>query len=498
VKLRPYQVSAIQSLRRELIAGRNRIVLYAPTGAGKSVIIESLVRSATEKGKRVAIIANRLHLIKQLVSQFAAGNIAHGVIQGQNTMQSHLPVIICSIQTVARRGLPHVDLILIDECHATAGGKEYRKLIEHNSAIPIVGLTATPFAKGMAKKYSFLGQEPLWQSLVVAATIKDLIKDGYLVDCDIFAPTEPDLTGVKTQKNKFGEIDYEDKSVGEAMDKAGLVGDIVQHWLKMSRGKPTICFASSISHSMNIVAQFQSVGVAARHIDCYMAQEVRDEILADFKAGRFTVLSNVALIAEGFDYPAASVMILARPTRSLIRYIQMAGRVLRICEGKTKALILDHSGSVHTLGYPTDDLPLMLDDGTTKAAGEKKQEKKDRKCPSCSYIKTKGGKCPQCGFEPVRAAAEVEVVEGELALVKRIEAKKADKLDKQQMWSELLSIQLDRGYSSGWTANQYRKLFGVWPRGMMDCPLPPSKATKDWLLGQRIRWVKAQEAQRAA
>lgn len=96
-------------------------------------------------------------------------------------------------------------------------------------------------------------------------------------------------------------------------------------------------------------------------------------------------------------------MILARPTRSLIRYLQMVGRVLRPAPGKVRALLLDHSGSTVRLGHPCDDLPLELDDGKPKTAG--KQRERDtplpKPCPKCHFVKPpKIHVCPNCSFAP--------------------------------------------------------------------------------------------------
>lgn len=495
MKLRPYQTGAIESCRSELRAGRNRIVLYAPTGAGKSVIAESLARNAVERGKRVGIVANRIQLINQLSERFTSAGISHGIVQGENTRDTHHKVVICSIQTVARRGMPVVDFLIIDEGHACAGSKDYRKVIQHNSALPIIALTATPFSRGMAKRYPELGDEPLFHSLVVSTTIRELIDDGHLVDCEIYAPKqEPDLSGVRVQRNQFGELDYSERELDKAVDKPDLIGNIVGHWKLLANGKPTICFATSIAHSKHIVEEFEAAGVRARHIDCYVDPEERERALAAFKAGEFTVLSNVALIAEGFDHPAAEVMILARPTRSLIRFIQMAGRILRPFHGKAKGLILDHSGSTHRLGYPTDDLPLHLCDGSMRQAGgrDEKDEPKPKKCAGCGFMKPpRAHACPQCGFAPERQS-DVEVGDGELVAVKR--GKKAVNKDtKQHVYSQLLFIGRQHNYSKGWVSNQYRAMFGVWPRGLHEVTAAPTQELLNWVKSRAIAYAKRRE-----
>jgi len=190
-------------------------------------------------------------------------------------------------------------------------------------------------------------------------------------------------------------------------------------------------------------------------------------------------------------------MILARPTRSLIRYIQMIGRVLRPHETKDRAIVLDHSGTVQRLGFPTDDFPLELDDGKPKDATTKqKEEALPKKCPECHFMKPpKVSVCPKCGFKASRQNA-VEEVDGELTLM--VKGKKAKKEDKQQVFSELLSVRLAKGYSDGWVSHKYRAYFGCWPVGLARTCAEPSPEMLSWLKSQQIRFAKSHEARHAA
>ena len=487
--LRPYQAAAIQALRTGLADGYLRQMLYGPTGCGKTALSVGLVKGARLKGKRVAFLANRIQLVEQASKTFRNYGIEHGVIQGSNSRREYEHVLVCSIQTIAKRGIPDVDFIIIDEAHGVAGSKDYRGIIERFAGKPVIGLSASPFARGLGKVYDKLGG-PLFERMVIASSIRELIDDGFLVDCDIYAPGEPDMTGFKQVRNRFGEMDYSDMDVGEAADKPELIGDIVSHWFKLAKGTPTVVFASNIAHSKHIVEQFLAAGVTAEHIDCYDDTDARRETLKRFETGQTTIISNSALLAEGWDAPFCQTLILARPTKSLIRYVQMAGRVLRPSEGKTRALILDHSGTVKHLGFPTDDLPLELDDGKPKkSAQSKKKEKLPSACPSCSYMKT-SHKCPSCGFAPEKQN-DVEMADGELVKQQRGTKKaKATQAEKQQFFSELLGLQSIRGYSSGRIANLFRAKFGVWPNAMKRDACEPSSETKDYVKSRNIAYAK--------
>ena len=496
--LRPYQSKAIERARDNAKAGMLRQIIYSPTGSGKTEIAIDLIRSAVSKGRRVAFIANRIGLVEQAARRLSQSGLDVGVIQGGNTRRLDAPVLACSVQTLARRGLPDVDLIVVDEAHGVAGSAEYRELFFRNNALPVIGLSATPFAKGMAKHYDELGG-PLFERMVEAATIRELIDLGFLLDCDIFAPSEPDLAGVGMSRNAFGEIDYNERQLAAAVDRPSLVGDIVAHWKKLGRNLPTVAFATSIAHSKHIAAEFNAAGVPAEHIDCYTDEDERRGILERVSSGQTMVISNVGILTEGWDFPACGVMILARPTRSLTRWIQMAGRVLRPHLGKERAIILDHSGSAARLGYPTDDLPLELDDGTPKkaGAGQQKEEPKPRKCHACSFLKPpRVHTCPACGVTPERQS-EVEMQAGELVKLERGK-QKPTREEKQSAYSALIWMALKKGRKPGWAAHIYRDLFGVWPRGLNDTPQAPSEDLVRWVKSRDIRFHKGQEARHAS
>jgi superfamily II DNA or RNA helicase len=492
VKLRPYQEEALVKMRASIAKGNRRIVMYLATGGGKSRIAAEVINLAAEKGKRVAFLVNRKGLVHQFSRTLDKLGIRHDVAQGENTWITGKPILVGTIQTVARRGLYDTDIIIVDEGHAVPGSKEYRDLIFQFKDKVIISITATPFAKGMAKPYAELDGQPLFQDLVVVATIKSLIKQGYLVDCDIFSPSEPDLAGVKMQKNAFGEMDYSEKELGKAVDKVDLIGDIVSHWKRLAGGKKTVVFATNISHSKHIVEQFQAAGVKAEHVDGYMLDEDRDQIMHRFSSGVTSIISNVAVLREGFDVPACQVMILARPTCSLTAYIQMCGRTLRPYEGKDKALILDHSGSVLKLGYPTEDLPLKLDDGSVSAAKKaqkEKEEPKEMKCPKCNYIK-KTFVCSHCGYAPEQKHGVVHA-DGELKAAPR---KKMLTADKARLYAELKYIAQARGWSDGRLAHCFRDIAGTWPNAYKQAePVHPRHETISMVQSLAIRYAKGMQ-----
>ena len=497
ISLRAYQSNVVDATRAALRSGKRRVLAYLPTGGGKTRVATAIAQLTLAKSAgRVIVLANRKQLVHQFAAALRAAGLDVGIAQGENTAGLHHRVVVCSIDTIHARSYTFEDvaLFIIDEAHAVAGSEKYRTLLFRYNRVPVIGLSATPFARGLGKSYPELADRPLFEELVVGATVQQLVDDGFLTDIEIYCPSAPDMTGAKTSRTAEGEQDYRQADIDEAADRPELVGDIIRHWLKLAGGRKTIAFASSIAHSKHIVGQFQAAGVTAEHLDCYMDDDTRADILGKFERGDFTVLSNVALLSEGFDVPDTACMILARPTKSLTRFLQMVGRVLRPAPGKTHALLLDHSGSVERIGHPFDDLPLELCDGSPNKAGKQQREKPEPKpCPSCKFVKPAGAhECPKCGFKPERKS-DVQVRDGELHRLDRKTKKPATPDRKQHVYSQLLQVARNKGYSPGWVAHKYRAMFDVWPRNMRDVPATPTAELLSWLKSQQIRFAKGQQ-----
>ena len=205
--------------------------------------------------------------------------------------------------------------------------------------VPFVGLTATPWAKGM-------GAPGRWDRLIIGTTTEELINLKHLSDFKCYAPAHPDLSGVKT---KLG--DYEMKGLGEAMDKNALVADIVSTWLERGENRSTICFAVNRVHAKHIETQFKEAGVSVEYMDAFTDLEERAAIVDRFAKGDTKIICNVGVLTTGFDADVRCI-ILARPTKSEILYTQMIGRGLRTANGKDHCIargskILTDKGEVN-------------------------------------------------------------------------------------------------------------------------------------------------------
>ena len=63
--LRPYQSEAVSRVAELEAQGVSRILLVAPTGAGKTVLAAELIRQRAAAGARCLFLAHRRELIRQ-------------------------------------------------------------------------------------------------------------------------------------------------------------------------------------------------------------------------------------------------------------------------------------------------------------------------------------------------------------------------------------------------------------------------------------------------
>ena len=242
--------------------------------------------------------------------------------------------------------------------------------------------------------------------MVCAIPTKELVRLGFLVPCRIFAPYRPDLKGLKTTKS-----DYVLDQLQTRMDVAELVGDVVEHWKELAKDRQTIVFASGVQHSIHLKDEFIKHGIPASHVDGGTPLDERDDAFRMFLSGDVQVLCNCDVATEGTDLPIAACCVLARPTKSIVKYKQMIGRVMRPWPGKVDALILDHAGCVYRHGFPDEDVPWTLDGNAKIQDAILKQRKKGERsepiiCKKC-HCAYHGMNCPNCGYAPPKRGRSV-------------------------------------------------------------------------------------------
>lgn len=492
IDLRDYQQAAFEKAREAVRHGAKRILICAPTGSGKTVLASALMEMVREKGNRASFTVDRLSLIQQTSDTFDRYGLDHGVIQSQHPRWApHMPIQLCSIQTLGRRRWPETAVDVFDEAHVLH--KTHKERMTQRESI-VIGLTATPFTKGLGK----------WFDVVInVTTTRALIEQGWLSPYRIFSCAEPDMTGVTVKST--GEWDDKEAS-GKALE---VVGDVVAEYLKHGENRKFICSAVDTAHVDELARQFLAAGINVATYTYKDKEEDRADVTAEFKKPGSVIrgLITVTAASRGFDVPDVSCVIMARPLRkSLAEHIQLFGRGLRISPetGKADCVVLDHSGNCARFFEECETFfdfgAGELDDGKKREKPKpKKKELEPVKCPECRALHKPSPVCPCCGHEYPRKQA-VQHVPGTL---KELIAGGHRKELSKELWPQIVSYVLER--REGDAARKqalaiYKDMTGAWP--MADfantTPVPPSAEVRNRIRSQQIRFAHRRSTQTRA
>ena len=463
--LRDYQVDVRDRVRATCarLAKPVRCILQASTGAGKSVIALNLMLRCHMLGKRCLFIVSGRVLVDQIEKHLVRANVPHGVIMaGRGRNEANIQ--IASKETLGVRGirnkhmkLPAADLLICDECHECMAA-EWVKLLDHYKGSVVVGLTATP-ALGNGK-----GLGKVWNGLERAVTTQQLVEEKWLVPCIVFAPDKPDLRGVKLDKNG----DYQKDALASRMDKPKLTGNVLENWKKLADGKKTVVFGCNIAHALHIHDQFIKAGIRFGHIDQTTEDAAREDIFSAIEDGRMMGFTNVSVARRGLDLPCLEVACVVRPTRSLVLWLQMIGRIRRIWPGKDRAIVIDHAGACDFHCMPDDEVDWRLDakekiGDWVERAKEEGTIQKTHTCPTCACVFT-GKRCPNCGYTLAdKGPAENTIEHADGILVQRDGCSEHNYADMQKGWNRAVGMAVNMDRRIGMAAAIFKDEFGLLP-----------------------------------
>lgn len=362
VTLRDYQ----QLAKEEIFGKWNRVdnILYQmPTGTGKTRLFTSIIRDISIWGLRhninyrILIIAHRSELIEQSSRSLDKYRIKHGVLAGTMKDKRDLTqtIQVASIQTITHPANQCMiddlkfDFIIIDEAHH-AIANSYQKLWDFCPDAKKLGVTATPWRMNNS------GFAQIFDVYIPSMSIKDFIQKGWLATYQYYSiPTSSELVKSIESIREFDiEGDYKNSVLVEVCDTSKIRAQLYDSYEKNALGKKGIIYSISREHSEHICLQYRSRGVAIENIDSKTPAKVREKVIQAFRDGEIDIIVNVDIFSEGFDCPDIEFIQLARPTKSLVKYIQQVGRGLRK-NGDKKCIILDNVGMYSRFGLPDEE-----------------------------------------------------------------------------------------------------------------------------------------------
>jgi superfamily II DNA or RNA helicase len=467
-----HQPKLIDATRQKFADGNKSALLQLATGGGKTRIFTTITKKAVERNNHVWILVHRRELLTQASDALMSldvvpSYIASGLKIGDN------PVKVASVGTLVSRikkgsmsDIRKPDLIIADEGHhATAS--QWKYIFSSYPNARILGVTATP------SRTDGTGLGDIFQTMVCGdqygASTRELIKKGVLSPYQVFSQRlAVDLLDVRIASNG----DYDKNELADRLKT--VIGCEVAEYIKHLHGKPAIAFYPTVETAEIGAEKFRQAGYRAISIDGSMKPAERKKAIADLGNGNIDVLTSCDVISEGTDIPIVVGALLLTKSKSIIKYLQQVGRVLRSAKGKTHAIILDFVGNVGIHGLPCEDREWSLE-GVKRKKREVEVTERITQCDNCSHhFLTKNRVCDRCGWELTFTEKRKTIVEdGELVSVSeeyfekvQLQLKFERKREDAQARSlqDLIALGVARGYSNphGWALHKIKARGSKW------------------------------------
>ncbi len=376
-KLRDYQESALAQIHQLFTTGLNSVLLYAPTGAGKTAMASQIIADYVGQGKRVLFLVHRTKLVRQT----------------QNTLRKFYGIDPSIIW--ADRGKP--DYSKPVQAHTSSHYLTYKRILDWYSPsvwvlakTHFLGLSATPWRTKKQEGYCHL-----FQAIVRAPYPQQLIEEGHLSRARQFGYVgliDESKLEVSADTGEFTEA-----SIAEVCNEV-LNQEIVNKYLERDpKGKrKTLAFCASVKQAVDLTSKLIDSGYLASIITGETLESEREVIFEKFAIGEVRILVSVAVLCEGFDEPSADCVLICRPVKSRALFVQMCGRGLRIAKDKEDCWIIDYCGNIKRLGLPTQRYEISL---CPVGASDDSEPISTKTCPNClEVIYAFLMICPHCGY----------------------------------------------------------------------------------------------------
>ena len=307
-----------------------------------TVIFLFVIYHAMKNGLRSLVLANTDELVNQAKEKLVKVGIKPGIVKaGKDEWDNE--VVVASIQTISRSARlqniapNHFGVVITDECHF-ANSPTYQRVLQYFDSAWQLGVTATPF-RGDKASLANAG----WDSMAYVYSLQEAMKDGWLCPAKfIRVDTGQDLGALKKKTDEHtGEKDFSAKELEKTINNQERNCRIVQSVYPYLNTRKFLAFCAGVNHAVDLANAFRIMGVPAWYVSGDMKLSDRRKLIAAHARGAFPVLTNCAVLTHGYDDPALSAIIMARPTESKVLYIQEIGRGLRPHPGKKDCLVFD-------------------------------------------------------------------------------------------------------------------------------------------------------------
>lgn len=337
-KMQQEALTALAKLQQD---NKHKALLISATGTGKTYLSAFAVKKANPK--RLLFLAHREQILKQACKTFAKiiPDIQYGILSA-NHKDFHKPYLFATInmlnkeENLTQFTPTHFDYIIIDETHR-AGANSYLKILNYFQPQFLLGMTATPERTDGFDIYQLFDH-----NIAYEIRLNQAMQENLLCPFHYFGITDITVDNQEINDNSTFNDLTTDARVTHIINQSKYYGFSGERL----RG---LIFCSHIEEAQILSQKFNERGFHTIALSGKDSQETRTNAIHKLeqkeRSTGLDYIFTVDIMNEGIDIPAINQIIMLRPTKSAIIFVQQLGRGLRKYPQKDYVVILDFIGN---------------------------------------------------------------------------------------------------------------------------------------------------------
>lgn len=335
------QQEALKALAKLQQNNKHKALLISATGTGKTYLSAFAVKKANPK--HLLFLAHREQILKQACKTFAKiiPDIQYGILSA-NHKDFHKPYLFSTINMLSKEenltqfAPTHFDYIIIDETHR-AGASSYLKILNYFQPQFLLGMTATPERTDGFDIYQLFDH-----NIAYEIRLNQAMQENLLCPFHYFGITDITVDNQEINDNSTFNDLTTDARVTHIINQSQYYGFSGERL----RG---LIFCSQIEEAQILSQKFNERGFNTIALSGKDSQETRTNAIHKLeqkeRSTGLDYIFTVDIMNEGIDIPAINQIIMLRPTKSAIIFVQQLGRGLRKYPQKDYVVILDFIGN---------------------------------------------------------------------------------------------------------------------------------------------------------
>ena len=344
IKPNTMQEAALEELSKIRESGKDRALVISSTGTGKTILCALDVKQF--KPKKVLFVIHReniCHAALRTFKRVLGNDIKACVLGGGNVGDiTNANYVFAMVQTISKDNYldmfdkEEFDYIIFDEAHHL-GASGAKKVFDYFKPKFILGMTATPERMDNFDIFKLFDY-----NIACEIRLNDAMKYDLICPFHYYGVTDITVDGKMIEDDEnFSNLTSEERvrHILSKIEEYGYSGDRVKG----------LVFVSRIEEAEFLSDEFNKAGYKTVALSQKNKEAARDKAInmleSDDPIEYLDYIFTVDIFNEGIDIQKVNQIVMLRPTKSAIVFVQQLGRGLRKNEDKEYVVVIDFIGN---------------------------------------------------------------------------------------------------------------------------------------------------------